>query len=65
MQSDEGSKTERVAEVLTLQRGEGSDATTFFSEADQVSKPLVAFEDPPLATAPPVTWGSRKSRSTD
>lgn len=63
MTSDEGSQEESVAEVLTLQRGEGLHAMKF-SEADQGSKPLVAFEDPPVATAPPVTWGSRTSRSS-
>ena len=60
MKSDEGSEADHVAEVLTLQRGEESDGTTF-AESDQVSKPLVAFEAPPVITAPPATWGSRKS----
>ena len=47
-------------EILTLHRGESSDVQGF-SETEPASKPLVAFEAPPVAVAPPLTWGSGAS----
>lgn len=60
MTRDEESPADRRREILTLHRGESSDVQGF-SETEPASKPLVAFEAPPVAVAPPLTWGSGAS----
>jgi len=58
--SDESSPAERIGEVLSQKRDEGPEVRSF-SQAEEVRKPLVAFEASPAYTAPALTWGSSSS----
>jgi hypothetical protein len=60
MSSDEGSQRETISDILTARHAARTDLTSF-PETDQASKPLVAFDEPPMATAPPLRWGSTES----
>jgi hypothetical protein len=58
--SDKPVPVERIGEVLSQTRDEGPEVRSF-SQAEEVRKPLAAFEESPAHTAPPLTWESSNS----
>jgi len=57
---DERSPAERTGEAFSRKRDDEPEVKSF-SQAEEVRKPLVAFEASPANIAPPLTWESSSS----
>jgi hypothetical protein len=58
--SDEDQLMDSISDILSARHAARTDLSSF-AEYEQASKPLVAFDEPPMTTAPPLRWVSKES----